>query len=172
MHVLKQTKWTLALPMAVLAVASLIALNELGYRRSIESAESMSQQQQKRGELNFLLQNMLDAETGQRGYLLTGDAKYLVSYEDAIAHITPTLDKLRDLYVNDRMQVAQFSELSRGVSKKLAELEVTVKLRRLGGDTENWMQVVRTDVGRALKTKRPKCRARDAEWCSPYPRQT
>lgn len=149
MHVLKQTKWTLALPMAVLAVASLIALNELGYRRSIESAESMSQQQQKRGELNFLLQNMLDAETGQRGYLLTGDAKYLVSYEDAIAHITPTLDKLRDLYVNDRMQVAQFSELSRGVSKKLAELEVTVKLRRLGGDTENWMQVVRTDVGRA-----------------------
>ena len=134
--------------MAVLAVASLIALNELGYRRSIESAESMSLQQKKRGELNFLLQNMLDAETGQRGYLLTGDQQYLSSYEEALAQIAPTLDKLRDLYITDRAQLAQFAELSRGVSKKMAELEVTVKIRRLGGESENWMQVVRTDVGR------------------------
>ena len=114
---LKQTKGTLALPMAVLAVASLIALNELGYRRSIESAESMSLQQEKRGELNSLLQNMLDAETGQRGYLLTGDQKYLSSYEDALLQVAPSLDKLRDLFIADRTQVAQFSELSRSVSK-------------------------------------------------------
>ena len=146
---LRQTQWTLALPMAVLAVASLIALNELGYRRSLESAESMSLQQKKRGELNFLLQNMLDAETGQRGYLLTGDQQYLSSYEEALAQIAPTLDKLRDLYITDRAQLTQFSELARGVSKKLAVLEVTVKLRRLGGESENWMQVVRTDVGRS-----------------------
>ena len=146
---LRQTKLTLALPMAVVAVAALIALNELGYRRSIESAESMSLQQLKRGELNFLLQNMLDAETGQRGYLLTGDQKYLASYEEALGHIAPTLDKLRDLYFVDRGQMGQFAELSRAVSKKLAELEVTVKLRQLGGETENWMQVVRTDVGRS-----------------------
>lgn len=146
---LRQTQWTLALPMAVVAVASLIALNELGYRRSIESAESMSLQQKKRVELNFLLQNMLDAETGQRGYLLTGDQQYLSSYEEALAQITPTLDKLRDLYITDRAQLAQFAELSRGVSKKMAELEVTVKIRRLGGESENWMQIVRTDVGRS-----------------------
>ena len=146
---LKQTKWTLALPMAVLAVAALIALNEIGYQRSIVSAENMSLQQEKRGELNSLLQNMLDAETGQRGYLLTGDQKYLGSYGDAIAQVTPALDKLRDLYLNDRSQGAQFAELARSVSKKLAELEVTVKLRQLGGETENWMQVVRTDVGRS-----------------------
>ena len=144
----RQSNGRLALAMAVLAVASLIALNELGYRRSIESAESMSLQQKKRGELNFLLQNMLDAETGQRGYLLTGDQQYLSSYEEALAQIAPTLDKLRDLYITDRAQLAQFAELSRGVSKKMAELEVTVKIRRLGGESENWMQVVRTDVGR------------------------
>ncbi len=146
---LKQTKSTLALPMAVVAVACLVALNEFGYQRSIVSAENMSLQQEKRGALNALLQNMLDAETGQRGYLLTGDQKYLDSYGDALVQIAPDLDKLRDLYVNDRAQVAQFSELSRSVSKKLAELEVTIKLRQLGGETENWMQVVRTDVGRS-----------------------
>lgn len=144
----KQSKWTLALPMAVLAVAALIALNELGYQRSILSAENMSLQQEKRGALNSLLQNMLDAETGQRGYLLTGDQKYLSSYGDALVEIAPALDRLRELYINDRGQVSQFAELSRSVSKKLAELEVTIKLRELGGATETWMQVVRIDVGR------------------------
>ena len=144
----KQANWTLAMPMAVLAVASLIALSELGYRRSIVSAENMSLQQEKRSELNFLLQNMLDAEAGQRGYLLTGDPKYLSSYNDALLNVAPTLDKLRNLYVEDRSQLGQFAELSRAVSKKLAEMEVTVKLRQLGGVTEDWMDVVRTDVGR------------------------
>ena len=145
----RQSKWTLAFPMAVIGVACLVALNEFGYQRSIVSAENMSMQQEKRGALNSLLQNMLDAETGQRGYLLTGDQKYLESYRDAILEITPALDKLRDLYVADRGQIVQFAELSRSVSKKLAELEVTVKLREHGGETENWMQVVRTDVGRS-----------------------
>ncbi len=145
---LKETKWTLVLPLAVVAVASLIALNELGYRRSINSAKTMSLQQEKRGELNALLQDMLDAETGQRGYLLTGDQTYLMSYNDAVIQIAPGLDKLRALYMNDREQLGQFAELSRSVSKKLAELEVTVKLRQLGGESENWMQVVRTDIGR------------------------
>ncbi len=145
---LMQSKWTIALPLAVLVVASLIALSELGYRRSLVSAENMAQQQEKRSVLNFLLQNMLDAETGQRGYLLTGDIKYLGSYNEAITQIAPTLDKVRNLYVDDKAQLGQFAELSRSVSKKLAEIEVTVKLRQLGGEKENWMQVVRTDVGR------------------------
>ena len=145
---LKKSNWTLALAMAVLAVASLIALSELGYRRSLISAENMSVQQDKRSELNFLLQNMLDAETGQRGYLLTGDPRYLTAYNDALVQVAPTLDKLRNLYFDDRAQMGQFAELSRAVSKKLAELEVTVKLRKLGGITEDWMDVVRTDLGR------------------------
>ena len=145
---LKKSNWTLALPMAVLAVASLIALSELGYRRSLISAENMSVQQDKRSELNFLLQNMLDAETGQRGYLLTGDTRYLSAYSAALVKVAPTLDKLRNLYFDDRAQMGQFAELSRAVSKKLAELEVTVKLRSLGGLTEDWMDVVRTDLGR------------------------
>ena len=37
---------------------------------------------------------------------------------------------------------------SRAISRKLAELEVTIKIRAIGGDSENWMQVIRTDLGR------------------------
>ncbi len=141
-------KAALVLPLAVLAVASLVALNELGYRRSAEAALSMAREQEKRTVLHALLQQVLDAETGQRGYLLTGDEKYLVPYQEATAKITATLDKLRLAYVGDAEQLGRFAELSRAVSRKLAELEVTIKIRSVGGDTENWMQVIRTNLGR------------------------
>ncbi|HNY46262.1 MAG TPA: CHASE3 domain-containing protein, partial [Casimicrobium sp.] len=83
MDALSRKKNVWVLPLAVLAVASLIALNELGYRRSSEAAQSMVNEQEKRSALNTLLQQVLDAETGQRGFLLTGDEKYLQPYAEA-----------------------------------------------------------------------------------------
>ena len=148
MKLLTRPKVALVLPLAVLAVAALIALNELGYQRSSVAAESMVREQDKRGTLNILLQQVLDAETGQRGYLLTGDEKYLVPYSDAITRINETLAVLGTKYVGEPAQVVRFDNLSRAVAKKLAEMEVTMKLRQLGGESENWLQVVRTDLGR------------------------
>lgn len=149
MKLLSRPKAIIVLPLAVLAVASLIALNELGYRRSALAAETMVSEQEKRGTLHLLLQQVLDAETGQRGYLLTGDEKYLLPYTDATNKINATLDALRKSYADDAAQLGRFAELSRAVSRKLAEIEVTIKIRQVGGDSENWMQVVRTDLGSA-----------------------
>lgn len=148
MKLFSRPKIALVLPLAVLAVAALIALNELGYQRSAVAAESMVREQEKRGTLHVLLQQVLDAETGQRGYLLTGDEKYLLPYSEATSKLTATLDSLRTSYADDAVQLGKFAELSRAVSRKLAELEVTIKIRNLGGNSENWMQVVRTDLGR------------------------
>ena len=148
MKLLSRRNAALVLPLAVLAVAALVALSELGYRRSAVAAGSMVDEQEKRSTLHVLLQQVLDAETGQRGYLLTGDKKYLIPYSAATNDITKTLDILRAIYVDDKAQLARFAELSRAVSRKLAELEVTIKIRHAGGDSENWMQIVRTDLGR------------------------
>ena len=148
MNLLSRPKAALVLPLAVLAVASLVALNELGYRRSAVAAETMVAEQDKRSTLHVLLQQVLDAETGQRGYLLTGDEKYLAPYAAAATGITKTLDSLRVIYADDKAQLARFSELARTVSRKLADLEVTIKIRQAGGESENWMQIVRTDMGR------------------------
>lgn len=144
----KLRKTAIAMPLAVLAVAAMIALNELAYQRSTAAAANMSREQEKRGALHLLLQEVLDAETGQRGYLLTGDDRYLLPYSEATTKIGTTLDTLRSMYVTDTVQIAKFSELSRAISRKLAELEVTLKIRQLGGESESWMQVVRTDLGK------------------------
>ncbi len=148
MKLFRRPKLALVLPLVVVSVAALVALNELGYRRSITAAETLVNEQEKRGALHRLMQQVLDAETGQRGYLLTGDDRYLQPYSDATAKINGMLDALRSQYIGDNAQLARFAELSRVVSRKLGELEVTMKIRGVGGDNENWMQVVRTDLGR------------------------
>jgi signal transduction histidine kinase len=144
----KQPKIAFVLPLVVVSVAALIALNEIGYRRSTVATQNMVREQEKRSTIHTLLQEVLDAETGQRGYLLTGDERYLRPYLRAISNIGVTQDKLRTIYLNDLDQLDRFADLSRAVSRKLAEIEVTIKLRRLGGDSQNWMQVVGTDFGR------------------------
>jgi len=75
------------------------------------------------------LRNMLaDAETGQRGYLLTGNPAYLEPYENATRTLADQLEKVRRLTANDPNQKAAADRLSSIVTDKLAELKKTVDL--------------------------------------------
>ena len=68
---------SISMPLAVLAAVILIFINEASFHESTEAAANIEEAQQTRTAINKLLQNMLDAETGQRGYLLTGEERYL-----------------------------------------------------------------------------------------------
>jgi signal transduction histidine kinase len=137
-----------SLPLALLAAASLITINETGHRRSVAALQAMSLVQQTRTSVSRLLQHMVDAETGQRGYLLTGDQAYLAPYADASAVIQQNLLQLRELYdVGDlRGELQVFEELERNVQRKLSEMEVSVRLRGQGHEGA-WKFVLSTDVG-------------------------
>ncbi len=139
-------KMAISMPLAVLAVCVLIIINETGYSRSTQAVEDMAEAQRTRAAINQLLQNMLDAETGQRGYLLTGEAKYLEPYEKANAEITAGLDTLRDFYTASPEGMATFSQLSRAIQRKMSEIDVTVRLRKQGNE-DAWKFVLTTDVG-------------------------
>ncbi|MES2954067.1 MAG: CHASE3 domain-containing protein [Pseudomonadota bacterium] len=136
----------ISLPLAVLAAVILISINEAGFRLSTQAATSIEEAQETRGSINKLLQQMLDAETGQRGYLLTGDPKYLEPYDAASANINQTSDNLRRLYAPYPAELAQFGVLSHNVSRKLAEMDLSVRMRKQGNE-EAWKFVLTTDVG-------------------------
>ncbi|MDO8441032.1 MAG: CHASE3 domain-containing protein [Polaromonas sp.] len=138
-------KMAISLPLAVLAAAILIFINEAGFHLSTQAATSMEEAQEIRGSVNKLLQHMLDAETGQRGYLLTGDPKHLAPYDVATADINQTLDTLRRLYTPYQEELAEFGALSRNVLRKLAEMDLSVRMRKQGSD-EAWKFVLTTDV--------------------------
>ena len=139
-------KMAISLPLAVLAAAILIFINEAGFRLSTQAVTRIEESQATRSAVNLLLQHMLDAETGQRGYLLTGDPKYLEPYDTATADINQTLDTLRRHYTAYPEELAEFGLLSRSVSRKLAEMDLSVRMRKQGNE-EAWKFVLTTDVG-------------------------
>jgi signal transduction histidine kinase len=140
-------KLAVSLLLALLAACILIGINETGYSRSTGALDDIAEASRTRGSLNRLLQDVLDAETGSRGYLLTGDPRYLDPYNVAVAGITQRLDNLRLLYTANADEFATLSQLGRNVQRKLAEMELSVRMRKQGNE-EAWKFVLMTDVGK------------------------
>jgi len=143
----KMPKMTFGLLLAVLTVAGLIFINEASFRSSSDAVADMKEAQLTRGALNDLKQTILDAETGQRGYLLTGDERYLEPYTNAINQVNQQLDSLRQIFTPYKDQLAEFGIMSRHISRKLAELDLSIRMRREDKE-EAWRFVLTTDVGR------------------------
>src|ERR1700760_4549936 len=88
-----------------------------------------------------------DAETGQRGFLYTGEERYLEPYNKAIAEVDSHLDKLADLVKDNATQSARMPELRALTKKKLGELAYTIDLGHAGKKDEARAFVL-SDVGR------------------------
>lgn len=97
---------------------------------------------------DMLIQQVLDAETGQRGYLIAGSSEYLAPYHSAIASIRQTRRTLESLPLNaDAVQLLQ--QISKSLDQKLDELAVTVAFRT-AGEAGEAASVVKTGEGRGL----------------------
>jgi signal transduction histidine kinase len=80
--------------------------------------------------LQRTLTAVTDAETGQRGYLLTGDADYLAPYEEARKAFQTDVRELRQMWPDSAG--GDLDALDRLVESKLGELQHTIALRRVG----------------------------------------
>ncbi|MGJ7544511.1 CHASE3 domain-containing protein [Variovorax sp. LT1R16] len=137
----------LSLALALLAAVMLVGINEAGFRQSTRALQEVGQAQRMRVALSALLQNMVDAETGQRGYLLTGEPHYREPYDNAIRQIDGQLSVLRTLYADRPEDSARLAVLATHVARKLAEMDMSVRLRT-NGNEDAWKFVITTDVGR------------------------
>ena len=140
------SRMSISMPLAILAAAILIFINEASFHESTSATANIQEAQRSRTAVNKLLQNMLDAETGQRGYLLTGDLRYLKPYNVAVEETGQNLDNLRLFLTPYKEQLAELNALSRSISEKMAEMDLTVKMRREGRE-DAWKFVITTDVG-------------------------
>ena len=76
---------------------------------------------------------VVDAETGQRGFLLTGDAAYLEPYHEAIKNLDRVTDELKKLTSDNPEQQKRIATLEPLIAGKLAELQRTIDLHRKRG---------------------------------------
>lgn len=81
-------------------------------------------------EIKEALSLLKDAETGQRGYLITGDQRYLEPYDSAVKQVHSRFDRLREMTADKPAQKARTDALKGMIDDRLAELDETVRLGR------------------------------------------
>lgn len=140
-------KTAVSLPLAILAAVFMIFINEATFQQSSKAVSNMEKAQQTRSAITRLVRQVLDAETGQRGYLLTGDPRYLEPYNDSVGDITENLGVLQQIFVLQPALIGEFDVLSRHVARKMAEMDLSVRMRKEGND-DGWKFVLTTDVGK------------------------
>jgi CHASE3 domain sensor protein len=108
--------------LAVIAVLIIALLSYQSLRATASSAQSLAQSVAVLAELESLLSTLKDAETGQRGYLLTGDERYLEPYTNARAELPGELQKARPLLAGRAAQIRRFDMLEIVAKQKMDEL--------------------------------------------------
>lgn len=98
--------------------------------------------------IDDLLSTVQDTETGQRGYLLTGNDRYLEPYQQAASAVASRTDAVRTLTRDNPTQQANLAVLERQIAAKLSELDETISLRRTKS-FEAALAVVNSDRGKA-----------------------
>jgi PAS domain S-box-containing protein len=129
--------------LGILAVAAILAVRQnraqADVRDSIEVING----------LNRVQGALLDAETGQRGYILTGDPSYLEPYNRAAPNILGEIRQLQQTTKAGVRDAAALTTLNEVVEEKLTELRKTIELEQKGqGDAA--LATVRGNQGKDL----------------------
>ncbi len=146
--------------LAALALAALAGDGIVAYwnvNALIAAERTLTSSQARLSALESVLSTVKDAETGQRGYLITGDEAYLEPYNDAVASLDQGLRRLRDLWPDGFEQT--LDELDALVVAKRSELQQTIALRQTAsgdaadalvrrGQGKQQMDAIRAVVGR------------------------
>ncbi len=147
MKILTRTELAISMILAVLSATGLLFLNETSYYQSTDAVAEMTKAERTREAVHKLLQNMLDAETGQRGYLLTGNESYLEPYNVSVTGLTENLDTLRRLVTPIEEDLADFALMARHITSKMSEMDMSLRMRKEGKE-DAWRFVLTTDVGK------------------------
>ena len=144
-HRVRRSAWLL--PLAVLAAVVLFAINEAAYERSTSSLSNLGQRGQARTQIQVVWRALIDAETGQRGYLLTGRPEYLQPYQRSVGAVQDALAWLHTYYAGDAEAAPVLAEVAEQSRGKLSELTTTLALFDQGRH-DTWRELVLTDIGR------------------------
>src|SRR5713101_9252781 len=135
-----------------LALAILVVIGAVSYRSTtgfIESSEWVEHTHRVLEKLTDLVARMTDAETGQRGYVITGEEHYLEPYRSAIEAVDQRLKDLRKLTADNPNQQRRLDALEPLIASKFTELKDTIDLRKSKG-FEAALRIVLTDKGKRV----------------------
>ncbi|MEH1932603.1 MAG: response regulator [Nostoc sp.] len=135
-----------------LSLATLTTIGLISYQSTndlIETSRQENHTYQVLSELEDLNLQVTNAETGQRGYIVTGKQSYLEPYKAATQILAQKVKELQRLTADNPKQQQRLDVLQPLITQKLAELQETIDLRQNQG-FEASQKVVLTDRGKSL----------------------
>ena len=136
-----------AFPLAALAALAMLVISEVSYQDATGSLDSLGNRSEARSNLNTVAKSLLDAETGQRGYLLTSRTEYLAPYRDAQEGLQAALESLKTYYAPNPRSAALLRQLANACDQKMSELATSIELHDKGADRA-WRELLLTDIGK------------------------
>lgn len=118
------------------------------FERRLAHTASVRQSMEVQTRVADMLALIQDAETGQRGYLLTGDPAYLAPFDLGVREASKAIDALIVVTQDNPSQQANLRTLDGLVEAKMAELSETVDLRRRNQGPEA-LRLIRSNAGKA-----------------------
>lgn len=132
-------RWTVEKKIAAGFAVMLAILFIIGFvsyrntRKLIRDSNRVAHSHEVLDELEGTLSAIKDAETGQRGYIITGDQEYLKPYTAALPAIHQHLEHLDQLTADDPEQQRRLADLQRGIADRLKLMAEVIELRRTSG---------------------------------------
>jgi signal transduction histidine kinase len=137
----------LVMGLALAAAAAVVFISEASYWRSAGTLQELSAMGAARTQIQVLERSMLDAETGQRGYLLTQRKEYLEPYAQALLRVEEAYRVLDTYYGSDPESQVLLQRLHGLTDTKLSELALTLRLHE-EGRSKAGQEILMTDIGR------------------------
>jgi signal transduction histidine kinase len=134
----------------LVGLAALLAMVGLSFwllERTRATSEEVIASRGMRSAMVDLFSTVQDAETGQRGFLITGEDRYLQPYEKAVAGIDAGISRAEKALASQAGAAEFFDQLRPLIAAKMAELKKSVDLKRAGKSQEA-LDVVLTDRGK------------------------
>ena len=143
-----------SIPLALAAATGMIAITEIAYRAQSQSLDALVREGQARLRLLTVFQRLTEAESGKRGYLMLGEAAYLVPYQRASADVLRELGQIErlDEGSDDPEIEALQARVRTAMQDKLAEMAEVMRLHN-EGKVQQAMDMVRTGIGREMMQK-------------------
>ncbi|NJC41681.1 PAS domain S-box-containing protein [Brevundimonas alba] len=133
--------------LAVLILTGFELLKEFGSSRAVRAEVDRSYQ--TRLQIQGVFSLLQDAETGQRGYVITGDDRFLQPYDEALRDLDRQMDRLGEMFSDQPEQQRDFRELKSLAARKLTLMESGIVARR-DVSAEAAMSVVASGQGKIV----------------------
>jgi len=130
----------------LLLALAVFAGNEVAYQRAQHAFVSMRGIDSENASVEVVLHRLVDAESSQRGYLLTARKEYLLPGAEARRDIESALAHLRARFGNDPVLRPYIDALAARTDERLSELEETITLHEVGRVAAA-RELLLTDIG-------------------------